>query len=151
MSAVKHSFEAAIEAGFDLIHVDPTVDITLNGTQQISIETVAERTIELISHTERFRTTNKYPRISYEVGTEEVHGGLADLDTFKRFLELLKHGLKKEGIEEIWPCFVVGKVGTDLHTSTFDPLVARQLTEIAVSYGSLIKGHYSDNVTNPEA
>ncbi len=51
----------------------------------------------------------------------------------------------------MWPCFVVGKVGTDLHTSTFDPLVARQLTEIARTYGSLIKGHYSDNVTNPEA
>ncbi len=46
---------------------------------------------------------------------------------------------------------MVGKVGTDLHTTTFDPLVARQLTEIAKSYGSLIKGHYSDNVTNPEA
>jgi D-tagatose-1,6-bisphosphate aldolase subunit GatZ/KbaZ len=46
---------------------------------------------------------------------------------------------------------VVGKVGTDLHTTTFDPLVARQLTEVAKSYGSLIKGHYSDNVTNPEA
>jgi tagatose-1,6-bisphosphate aldolase non-catalytic subunit AgaZ/GatZ len=45
----------------------------------------------------------------------------------------------------------VGKVGTDLHTTTFDPIVARQLTEIAKSYGSLIKGHYSDNVTNPEA
>ena len=27
MSSVKKSFEAAIEAGFDLIHVDPTVDI----------------------------------------------------------------------------------------------------------------------------
>jgi hypothetical protein len=46
---------------------------------------------------------------------------------------------------------VVGKVGTDLHTTTFDPVVARQLTIIARSYGSLIKGHYSDNVTNPEA
>jgi tagatose-1,6-bisphosphate aldolase non-catalytic subunit AgaZ/GatZ len=151
MSAVKESFEAAIEAGFDLIHVDPTVDITLSGNQQISIEVVAGRTIELIAHVEKFRTLNKYPRISYEVGTEEVHGGLADLQIFKKFLELLKQGLKKENLDEIWPCFVVGKVGTDLHTTTFDPSVARQLTEIACGYGSLIKGHYSDNVTNPEA
>jgi tagatose-1,6-bisphosphate aldolase non-catalytic subunit AgaZ/GatZ len=151
MAAVKRSFEAAIEAGFDLIHVDPTVDITLNGSGQINIETVAERTIELISHSERFRKTNNYPRISYEVGTEEVHGGLADLETFRKFLELLKSGLAKEGLTDVWPCFVVGKVGTDLHTSTFDPSVAGKLTEIALSYGSLIKGHYSDNVTNPEA
>ena len=151
MSAVKKSFEAAIEAGFDLIHVDPTVDISLPVNQPVNIELVVERTVELIGHTEKFRMANNYPRISYEVGTEEVHGGLADLQIFKRFLDLLKQGLKKEKLEDVWPCFVVGKVGTDLHTSTFDPAVARKLTEIARIYGSLIKGHYSDNVTNPEA
>jgi D-tagatose-1,6-bisphosphate aldolase subunit GatZ/KbaZ len=151
MSAVKESFEAAITAGYDLIHVDPTVDITIGKGTNISIEIVAERTLELIAHAESFRRKNNYPRISYEVGTEEVHGGLADLKVFKRFLENLKHGLKQRTLDDVWPCFVVGKVGTDLHTTTFDPLVARQLTEVARSYGSLIKGHYSDNVTNPEA
>ncbi|MFA5818410.1 MAG: class II D-tagatose-bisphosphate aldolase, non-catalytic subunit [Bacteroidales bacterium] len=151
MSAVKESFEAAIAAGYDLIHVDPTIDITLTGGTSISIEVVAERTLDLIAHAEKFRMKNSYPRISYEVGTEEVHGGLADLDVFKRFLELLKQGLKQKSLPDVWPCFVVGKVGTDLHTTTFDPEVAKQLTEIARRYGSLIKGHYSDNVTNPEA
>ncbi len=131
MSAVKKSFEAAIEAGFDLIHVDPTVDITLPGMEPVNIDLVAERTVELIVHAEKFRTSNNYPRIAYEVGTEEVHGGLADLQVFKRFLDLLKQGLRKEGLENVWPCFVVGKVGTDLHTSTFDPQVARNLTDIA--------------------
>jgi D-tagatose-1,6-bisphosphate aldolase subunit GatZ/KbaZ len=151
LSAVKKSFEAAIEAGYDLIHVDPTVDITLTGNNNISINLVADRTIELIEHTEKFRTENNYPRISYEVGTEEVHGGLANMDVFKHFLGLLKNGLKQKGLHDVWPCFVVGKVGTDLHTATFDPVVAKQLTEVAKKYGSLIKGHYSDNVTNPEA
>lgn len=151
MSSVKESFEAAIEAGYDLIHVDPTIDITLAGDKSIDIDIVAERTIELIDHAEKFRTGNNLQRISYEVGTEEVHGGLADIDVFKRFLELLKYGLKQKGLKDVWPCFVVGKVGTDLHTTTFDPVVAKRLTEIARKYGSLIKGHYSDNVTNPEA
>jgi len=151
MSAVKESLEAALKAGYDLIHIDATVDITLTGDKNINIEVVVERTLELLEHTENFRMKNNYPRISYEVGTEEVHGGLADLRVFSRFLKLLKEGLKQKGFPDIWPCFVVGKVGTDLHTTTFDPLVARQLTEIARSYGSLIKGHYSDNVTNPEA
>jgi len=151
MKAVRESFEAAIQAGYDLLHVDPTVDITLPKGQNISIETVAGRTLELIGHTEKYRRDNNYPRISYEVGTEEVHGGLADLDVFKKFLELLKQGLKQKGLHDVWPCFVVGKVGTDLHTTTFDPEVASQLTAIAREFGSLIKGHYSDNVTNPEA
>ena len=150
-SSVKESFEAAIEAGYDLIHVDPTIDITLTEGKTISIDVVVERTIELIAHAERFRLRNNYPRISYEVGTEEVHGGLADINVFKRFLDLLKKGLRQKGLPNIWPCFVVGKVGTDLHTTTFDPMVARQLTEIAKCYSTFIKGHYSDNVTNPEA
>ncbi len=150
MAAVKRSFEAAIAAGFDLIHVDPTIDITLSGNEKISIGVVVERTIELIAHSEKFRRSYGHPRISYEVGTEEVHGGLADLETFRNFLKMLKLGLKKEGLEEIWPCFVVGKVGTDLHTTTFDASVAVELAGIAAGYGSRIKGHYSDNVTNPE-
>lgn len=39
---------------------------------------VVERTVELIAHVERFRRAKGLPAISYEVGTEEVHGGLAD-------------------------------------------------------------------------
>lgn len=150
MAAVKKTFEAAIEAGYDLIHVDPTVDITLPKNQPIDISVVVARTVEMIVHAEKFRRSNNYPRIAYEVGTEEVHGGLADLEIFNRFLNLLKKGLQAEGLSDVWPCFVVGKVGTDLHTTTFDPIVARTLTEIVSRFGSVIKGHYSDNVSNPE-
>ncbi len=150
-SAVKKSFEASVEAGFDLIHVDPTIDITLAAGQHINIETVAAHTIGLVDYTEHFRISGGYPRIAFEVGTEEVHGGLADMDTFRKFLGLVKTGLAERGISYVWPCFVVGKVGTDLHTSTFDPDMAKQLTSVAREYGSVIKGHYTDGVSNPEA
>jgi tagatose-1,6-bisphosphate aldolase non-catalytic subunit AgaZ/GatZ len=146
---VKRSFESAIAAGYDLIHVDPTVDINIPKDKQIPVELVVKRTIELIDHAEKFRRSHKYSRIAYEVGTEEVHGGLADIQTFRNFLELLRKGLKNAGLEDAWPCFVVGKVGTDLHTTTFDPETARKLTAIAREYGSVIKGHYTDDVTNP--
>lgn len=151
MAAVKYSFEKAIDAGYDLIHVDPTVDITLPPGKNIPIELVSERTIELIVHCERYRRKNGYEKIAYEVGTEEVHGGLADMNVFNRFLNLLQKGLKKNSMQDTWPCFVVGKVGTDLHTTLFDPVVAKQLTETVKPYGSKIKGHYSDSVDNPEA
>ncbi|WP_224994364.1 class II D-tagatose-bisphosphate aldolase non-catalytic subunit [Cesiribacter sp. SM1] len=150
LQAVKESFEAAIAAGYDLIHVDPTIDITLPKGEIINIDVVAERTIDLIAHAENFRRSHGYPPIAYEVGTEEVHGGLADMQVFDRFLRFLKEGLQRHQLEDVWPCFVVGKVGTDLHTSTFDPEVAKELTAVAQQYGSVIKGHYSDNVTNPE-
>jgi D-tagatose-1,6-bisphosphate aldolase subunit GatZ/KbaZ len=143
---IKKSFEAALLAGYDLLHVDPTVDIF---TKNINIETVVERTVELISHSEAFLKDNNIRPISYEVGTEEVHGGLADIATFKKFLTLLKKGLKNENLDHVWPVFVVGKVGTDLHTTTFDSEVAREISEIVSEYGSYIKGHYTDFVANP--
>ena len=72
------------------------------------------------------------------------------MKTFNKFLTLLKDGLTDAGYNDVWPCFVVGKVGTDLHTTLFDPEVAKTLTKEAAKFGSVIKGHYSDNVENPE-
>ena len=149
MAGIKKSFEEAIKAGYDLIHVDPTVEIFSKPEEVISIQVVVSRTIELIDHIEQFRIRNKFPAISYEVGTEEVHGGLADEKTFDLFLTLLKKGLSEKGLNDVWPCFIVGKVGTDLHTTTFDRDVAASLTKKVKPLGSLIKGHYTDGVTNP--
>lgn len=151
MEGVKKSYEAALLAGYDLIHVDPTVDIFLPKGEIIDIHIVAKRTVELIAHAEAFRKAHNLPPISYEVGTEEVHGGLADPKTFDTFLIDLKAGLAAEGLSDVWPCFIVGKVGTDLHTTTFDPEVAKELTAKVRPYGSYIKGHYTDDVSNPEA
>ncbi|MEX0987698.1 MAG: class II D-tagatose-bisphosphate aldolase, non-catalytic subunit [Bacteroidales bacterium] len=150
MNAVKNSFEKAIDAQYDMIHVDPTIDITLPKGVPIDIDVVAERTVDLIAHCEAHRKSRGLDRIAYEVGTEEVHGGLADMNVFTRFLNLLRTGLHENKLDDVWPCFVVGKVGTDLHTTMFDPVVARQLTDTVVPYGSRIKGHYSDSVDNPE-
>ncbi|MDR1203185.1 MAG: class II D-tagatose-bisphosphate aldolase, non-catalytic subunit [Tannerellaceae bacterium] len=150
MDGVKKSFEDAIEAGYDLIHVDPTVDIFVPAGEVIDIKVVAQRTVELIKHNENFRRQHNYPDISYEVGTEEVHGGLADENTFDTFIDLLKTGLEKRGLSDVWPCFIVGKVGTDLHTTTFDKEVATSLTQKVRKFDSYIKGHYTDGVVNPE-
>lgn len=150
LAAVKQSFDRAMDAGYDMIHVDSTIDITLPPGESISIDVVASRTVELMVHCEAYRKKKGYEKIAYEVGTEEVHGGLADLGVFNRFLQLLQKGLKENGLGDTWPCFVVGKVGTDLHTTLFDPVVAGELTSVVRPYGSRIKGHYSDSVDNPE-
>lgn len=150
MTAVKTSLEACVSAGYGLLHIDPTVDRSISEDDPIPMEIVVDRTIELIHHAETFRIANGFPRIAYEVGTEEVHGGLANLDSFRQFLSLLDSGLKKLGLEDAWPCFVVGKVGTDLHTTYFEPQMAKDLTALTLPYRALIKGHYSDYVDNPE-
>ncbi len=150
MDGVKQSLVDAVLAGYDLLHVDPTVDIFLPKQETIDIRVVAERTVDLIRHVEEARRARNLPPVSYEVGTEEVHGGLADDATFDTFIELLREGLNRHGLSGVWPCFIVGKVGTDLHTTLFDAEVARKLTGKVKAYGSYIKGHYTDGVTNPQ-
>ena len=150
MNGVKKSFEAAVLAGYDLIHVDPTVDINVPKGEVIDIHVVAARTVELIAHVEKFRKEKGIGPISYEVGTEEVHGGLADEKVFDTFINELKKGLIVAGLPDVWPCFIVGKVGTDLDTTIFDGEVAKRLTSKVRPLGSYIKGHYTDDVANPE-
>jgi D-tagatose-1,6-bisphosphate aldolase subunit GatZ/KbaZ len=151
MTEVKASLVACLEAGYQLLHIDPTVDRTLPPGETISIDTVVARTVELIEYVEQERVRQGRPAIAYEVGTEEVHGGLVDYENFAHFLTGLRRGLAERGLAHIWPCFIVGKVGTDLATTYFDPQAADQLYRLVAPLGSLIKGHYSDWVANPEA
>lgn len=149
MAEVKASLTACVEAGYALLHVDPTVDRTLPPGEPLEIDIVVARTVELIAHSEAERERVGGEPVSYEVGTEEVHGGLVDLGAFDRFLAGLQSLLESRGLTHVWPCFVVARVGTDLHTTTFDPESARRSHERVAPLGSLVKGHYTDWVANP--
>jgi D-tagatose-1,6-bisphosphate aldolase subunit GatZ/KbaZ len=151
MEQVKISLEACVEAGYKLLHIDPTVDRSLAPGEAVPLEVVVERTVELMAHTEQYRRGRNLPAVAYEVGTEEVHGGLVDEGRFEHFLEELRVQLKAKGLVYAWPCFVVAQVGTDLHTTFFDPAAAQRLYAILSPLGSLAKGHYTDWVENPEA
>ncbi len=144
---VKNSITAVLEAGYALLHIDPTVDRTLNGP--LPIQVVVERSLDLMDHAEAERVRLQLPQIAYEVGTEEVHGGLVNLDAFTEFLRLLYAGLAERGMMQAAPTFIVAQVGTDLHTTAFDPQAAEALYRIVQPYGALIKGHYTDWVANP--
>jgi tagatose-1,6-bisphosphate aldolase non-catalytic subunit AgaZ/GatZ len=151
MDALRASLRACLLAGYQLLHIDATVDASQPGNgQSPAIETVIQRTVALIEHAEAERARLGLAPVDYEVGTEEVHGGLADEATFDRFVSGLRHRLDERSLLRAWPCFVVGKVGTDLHTTFFDPATARRLSDRVAPFGSLIKGHYTDWVANPQ-
>ncbi len=149
MRSVQRSLESAIAAGFDLLHIDPTVDRDLPHGGKLQLNTIIDRTVFLIKHCESFRIKHGLAPVAYEVGTEEVKGGLADEDMFGGFLAGLRKCMTQEGLSRAWPCFIVGKVGTDLDTTMFNPQVAKDLYRIAAAYGMVLKGHYTDNVDNP--
>lgn len=149
MDELKLSLTAFLQAGYRLMHIDPTVDRTLPKGSVPSVEVIVNRTIELIQHTEAERRRMDLPSVSYEVGSEEVHGGMADLERFKFFLNHLRGEMEKANLTAQWPCFIVAQVGTNLHTTRFDAEIAGKLFSIVAPHGSLIKGHYSDWVENP--
>lgn len=149
MGRVEESLTVCLEAGYQLLHIDPTVDRSLPVGEAVPIEMVVERTVELITHAEQVRRRLDLPQIAYEVGTEEVHGGLTAKEQIEHFSSLLRQALLDTGLADIWPCFIVAQVGTDLHTTTFDAQAARQLYDLFTPLGSLAKGHYTDWVENP--
>jgi D-tagatose-1,6-bisphosphate aldolase subunit GatZ/KbaZ len=151
MNEVKRSITACLEAGYALLHVDPTVDPGLSGDEPLDVRIVVERTVELMEHAEGERKRLGIGPVAYEVGTEEVAGGLASMESFEGFVSLLRVALEERELIQAWPAFVVGKVGTDLHTSLFDPEIAKKLRAITAPHKSLVKGHYTDWVDNPEA
>ncbi len=149
MQQVKHSLTACLEAGYQLLHIDPTVDRCLPPGETLPVETVVERTIELVVHAESVRQARNLPPIAYEVGTEEVHGGLGDPARFEHFLAWLKQAFTANQLQAAWPCFFVAQVGTALHTTFFDTAAASTLYTRLAPLGSLAKGHYTDWVENP--
>ena len=145
------SIEACIKAGYDLLHIDATVDITLERGKKLSIGDVVERTVMLIEYAEEIRKKEGVQKLSYEVGTEEVHGGITSPELFEKFIIELRIKLKERGLEEIWPCFIVGDIGTyPMLENKLDAEKSKILVNIAKAYNLHVKGHYTDFVLNPE-
>lgn len=150
MEWTRKSIESCIKAGYDLLHIDATRDIWIQ-EESLGMDVVIERTVSLIEYAETVRREEGIPRLDYEVGTEEVHGGLTSPRLFEEFIIRLKIKLKESGLEDVWPCFIVGNIGTNLTIENelkYDE--ARMLVDIARRYGLYLKGHYTDFVVNPE-
>ena len=69
MQGVKESLAACLDAGYDLLHVDPTVDRTLAKDRPMPIELVIERTLELIESAESHRRARGLPPVLRAEGT----------------------------------------------------------------------------------
>lgn len=147
----KQSYIADIEAGFDLLMIDPTKD-PLEVGKVIPLDTVLERTVELIEFCEKERKSRNLPEIGYEVGTEETNGGLTSTETYETFINRLQDELKKRDLP--MPTFIVGQTGTLIRkgeqVGTFNFSNAYDLAQMAKKYGVGLKEHngdYLDDVT----
>jgi len=141
MEIARESFRADIEAGFNYLHIDPT-KCPFPYTQ----EDLCDWTIELERFCEETRRALGRSPIDYEVGTEDIQGGLTTKGAFESFLEQLTGRLVEQGLP--LPTCVVGQTGTlvrtDRNVGHFDRAQTQELVAIAAKYGVGFKEHNGD-------
>ncbi len=139
------SYKHDMDAGFDLLHIDPTKDPEFAmGT--VPFDIVIDRTVQIIEELENYRKEKGYAEIGYEAGTEETNGGLTSVDAFSSFIDTLVERLSEKGIKA--PEFVVGQTGTltrlTENVGKFNRENARKLSENAAKHGVGVKEHNGD-------
>lgn len=130
-------------AGFDLLHIDPT-----KGPESPhSIDTIRERTIELIDTLETEAARDGFS-LEYEIGTEDITGGITGAQKFRDFVMDTVDQLRS--YELPIPLFIVGQTGTLLKMNRNVGEFKTENTEIlcraAAHYGIGFKEHNTDYV-----
>ena len=143
------SYKHDMEAGFDLLHIDPTKDPEFSmGT--VPFDLVINRTVDIIDELEKFRKEKGLPEIGYEAGTEETNGGLTSVDAFSSFIDELVARLAEKGIKA--PEFVVGQTGTltrlTENVGNFNRDNAASLSANAAKHGVGVKEHNGDYLSD---
>ena len=148
MEIAKKSYIDDMVNGFDLLHIDPTKDPHCKGV--VPLDVVLDRTIELIKHVEEVRRERNLPEMAYEVGTEETMGGLISSEAYEGFIQKLLVRLEELNLPK--PLFIVGQTGTLTRLTTnvgqYDTKTAKNLSDIAKSYGLELKEHNGDYLNN---
>ena len=130
------SYEADIKAGFDIIHIDPSL------LHRATFDELVEDIKYLFTKCEEFAA--KYNRdLVYETGTEEANGGTSDLEGFANLVREVKKISPKIK-------FVVGNTGTLVkemrNVGSINLEQTKELVRICNENGLLLKEHNLDYV-----
>ncbi len=152
MQSAKDSYQADIDAGFHMLHIDPSVDIH----SQPNVDQILERVYELYDFCWSY-AQQKNQDIIFEIGTEEQSGSNNTQEELEYTLEKMDQFCKTNKIP--FPSFVVIQAGTRVmetrNVGTFDsPMrVANELPpeiqipkmiNICNKYGIFMKEHNTD-------
>ena len=142
MQSAKESYRADIDAGFQILHIDPSVDIHANP----NIDQVLERVYELYEFCWTYSQQKKQDVI-FEIGTEEQKGSNNTQEELEYTLECMRKFCKSNKLP--YPSFIVIQAGTRVmemrNVGSFDsPIrVANELPpEIQIPRMISICNHY---------
>ncbi len=156
MESAKTSFKADIDAGFQILHIDPSVDLHGNPP----IDEILERIYELYEFCWSYaKQTGR--EIIFEIGTEEQSGSTNSQDKLEYTLMQMKQFCIKNSIP--FPSFVVIQTGTKVmetrNVGSFDSPVriedelpaeiqVPKMIEICNQYNIFIKEHNTDYLSD---
>ena len=105
MQSAKESYRADIDAGFQMLHIDPSVDIHANP----NIDQVFERVYEWYEFCWTYSQQKKQDVI-FEIGTEEQNGSNNTQEELEYTLECMRKFCKSNKLP--YPSFIVIQAGT---------------------------------------
>ena len=156
MRSAKDSFKSDIDAGFEILHIDPSIDI--NGP--VPKDKLMDRLFELYEYCWDYaKKSNK--EIAFEVGTEEQSGSTNTPDNLNETLHLIEKFCNKNKI--LFPSFVVIQTGTKVmemrNIGSFDsPLRVEneiaaeiqvpKMIEICKNFNIFMKEHNTDYLSD---
>jgi len=152
MQSAKDSYQADIDAGFHMLHIDPSVDIH----SQPDTDQILERVYELYDFCWSY-AQQKNQDIIFEIGTEEQSGSNNSKEELEYTLESMKKFCNANKMP--FPSFVVIQAGTRVmetkNIGSFESPVRianelppeiqiPQMIDICNKYGIFMKEHNTD-------
>lgn len=156
MESAKSSFRADLEAGFQVLHIDPSIDV--HG--QPDVDEVLDRIFDLYefcwSQAQQLRQ-----EVIFEIGTEEQSGSTNTQEELDYTLNAVQRFCKRNHLPQ--PSFVVIQSGTRVmelrNVGSFDSPVRvadelppeiqlPKMIEICNRYGIFMKGHNTDYLSD---
>jgi len=153
MSSAKDSYKADIDAGFHMLHIDPSIDFL---TQKPDTDQILERVYELYDFCWAY-AQKKNQDIIFEIGTEEQSGNNNSKEELEYTLKCMKNFCRKNKMP--FPSFIVIQAGTRVmetkNIGSFESPVRienelppeiqiPQMIEICNKYGIYMKEHNAD-------
>ena len=156
MQSAKDSFQADIDAGFHMLHIDPSVDIH----SKPSVDDILERVYELYDFCWSY-AKQKGKEIIFEIGTEEQSGGNNSKEELEYTLAKMKEFCEVNNYP--FPSFIVIQAGTRVmetgNVGSFDSPVRSgselppeihipRMIEVCNKYGIWMKEHNADYLSS---
>ena len=152
MKSAKDSYMSDIDSGFNILHIDPSIDIH----SQLSINEVLERLYELYDFCWSY-AKQKNKDIIFEIGTEEQSGRNNTQEELEYTLESMRSFCKVNRMP--FPSFVVIQAGTrvmeTINVGSFDSPIRVEvelppeiqiprMVNVCNKYGVFMKEHNTD-------